>query len=243
MIKYMHMRQVYSVKGMHCGSCVGKVGKALSHVPGVTKVNVLLKEEAAEVESIDTISLESLSQALAGVGKYTIAPATRGSALFAQVKKLRTFLPLILIFSLVILWTLVRQYLNGVNLMDAMLDFMGGFFLLFGALKVINWQNFVAGFRGYDPIAMRSLPYANLYPIIEVLLGIAYQFRSPNLLYANLTTIVILSATTYGVVKKLRAHDEVKCVCLGGFFSIPLSGFTVFENVLMIVMAGVMLLM
>ncbi len=131
------MKTTYSVKGMHCGSCVGKVGNALSHVPGVTKVNVILKEEVAEVESTDTLSLESLSQALSGVGKYTIAPATRGSALSAQVKKLRTFLPLIIIFSLVILWTLVRQYQNGVNLMDAMLDFMGGFFLLFGGLNLV----------------------------------------------------------------------------------------------------------
>ena len=237
------MKTTYSVKGMHCGSCVGKIGKAIAHVLGVTKVNVILKDETVEVESIDMLSLEQLAHALAQVGKYTIAPQTRKSALAVKLKKLRTFLPLAIIFSFVILWTLVRQYINGPSLMDAMLDFMGGFFLLFGGLKVINWSNFVIGFRGYDPIAMRSAAYAHLYPLIEVMLGIAYQFHSPNLLYANLTTIVILSATTFGVLKKLRSGDEVTCACLGGFFSIPLSWFTVFENVLMIVMAIAMLAM
>ena len=237
------MKTTYSVKGMHCGSCVGKIGKAIAHVSGVTNVSVDLAHEEAHVESAAALQLETLSEAVAKVGKYTIAPQVKKSALILFAKKTKTFLPLIIIFSLVVLWTLIRQYLYGANLTSAMLDFMGGFFLIFGGLKVANWKAFALSFRGYDPIAMRSSTYAMLYPAIEIMLGIAYQFRSPDLVYANLTTIVILSATTFGVWKKLNEKSEIKCACLGGFFSIPLSWLTIFENVLMVAMAMAMLAM
>ncbi len=237
------MKTTYSVKGMHCGSCVGKVEKAIAHLGGVTSVHVDLAKEEAHVESREVLSLEALSNAVAKAGKYTITQQLKKSRLEIFVKKAITFLPLIIIFSLVALWTLSRQYLYGANLMDAMLDFMGGFFLVFGSLKVASWKAFAVSFRSYDPLAQRSGTYAMLYPAIEIMLGIAYQFRSPDLIYANFTTIVILSATTFGVLKKINEKCEIKCACLGGFFNIPLSWFTVFENVLMIAMAATMLVM
>lgn len=237
------MKQIYSVKGMHCGSCVGKVEKALTQVPHVEHVSVSLAKEEVEIDTTASLELSVLTQAVASVGKYTIAPAMKKNVLFFNVKKLKTFLPLILIFSTVIGWTMIREYLYRGGGVSMMYDFMGGFFLVFGGLKIINWKAFAISFRAYDPFAKNSSFYAYLYPLIEIMLGISYQFRLPDLLLPNITTIVVLSATTYGVLQNFKSQKSVQCACLGGFFSIPLSWFTVFENVLMIAMAFVMLCM
>jgi hypothetical protein len=149
----------------------------------------------------------------------------------------KKYLPLIIAFSVIILWTIIHQYVSGWSLHYAMHDFMGGFFLLLGTLKVISWKKFAESYQGYDPLAMRVPIYAYIYPAIEVLLGIMYQFRFDNELLWNILTVLILGIATIGIIKVLRKKEVVKCACIGGLFSIPITWFTVFENVLMIGMA------
>lgn len=149
----------------------------------------------------------------------------------------KTYIPLIIVFSSVVVWTLARRLLLGWNMDDAMHDFMGAFFLIFGMLKVISWKMFAENFQGYDPLAAKSKTYAYIYPAIEVLLGIAYQFHLPGSTFYNLVTIAILSCTTIGVLRALSQKHKIACACLGGYFNIPITWFTVFENVLMIAMA------
>ena len=56
----------------------------------------------------------------------------------------RDFLPLIIIFAIICTFTLVRQFLlESWNMMDAVNDFMAGFFLVFGTFKLINLPKFV----------------------------------------------------------------------------------------------------
>lgn len=53
------MKKTLQVEGMSCGHCVMRVEKALSKVPGVSKVQVSLANKTAEVEgdNLDTASL------------------------------------------------------------------------------------------------------------------------------------------------------------------------------------------
>lgn len=60
--------RTYSVKGMHCASCVAIITKKLSALDGVSKVDVNLATETARVEfSGKPLSVEALNELL---GKY-----------------------------------------------------------------------------------------------------------------------------------------------------------------------------
>jgi Cu+-exporting ATPase len=61
-------RAVFRVHGMTCASCVARVEKALSEVPGVAWANVNLASETALVEYSDDTSITELKRAVADAG-------------------------------------------------------------------------------------------------------------------------------------------------------------------------------
>lgn len=227
----------YFISGLHCGGCVKLLTRIIGAVPGVQGVSIELASGKALVEMESKVPYLVLAAAVEGAGvRYRLLQ--RGPGLLSHIgRKLKTYLPLLIALAVVVAWTAVRQRAVGFELHDALHDFMGGFFLLFGTLKALNWRAFSDSYAAYDPLAARSRWYAYAYPAIELLLGVAYQFRfSPEWL-PNLVTVIVLSSATIGVIKKLRRKEMVQCACLGGFFSIPVSWLTVFENILMIGMA------
>ncbi|MCE5294070.1 MAG: cation transporter [Chlamydiales bacterium] len=220
------MKTTYFIDGMHCQQCVGKVKAALGQLPGVTALVVTIGK--AEIESTDELSRQSIESALLKAGDYRLATKTWA---------IKTYIPLIIAFGSVVLWTLLRRWWLGWEIDAAMYDFMGAFFLIFGALKVVSWSSFAQNFQGYDPLAAKSPFYAYIYPALEIFLGIAYQFRLPGQPLYDILTVAILGCTTWGVIQALSSKQKIKCACLGGYFNIPITWFTVFENVLMIGMA------
>ncbi|MFZ2831791.1 MAG: MauE/DoxX family redox-associated membrane protein [Minisyncoccia bacterium] len=237
------MKTIYSIEGMTCGNCAAKIRQAISLTQNIQSVKVNLDTEEMVIVSDKPIELSMLNIAVSSVGKYIILPQKPKNWWKIFIKKVKKFLPLIIFFSIILTWSTLHQYFTEHSLQGWMLDFMGSFFIIFGGLKVINWKKFVGGFREYDPLASRSKVYAYAYPAIEVFLGLAYQLRFPQELLLNIVTVVILSITTFGIVQKLSKGEFVQCACLGGFFNIPISLFTIFENVIMIVMAIAMQIM
>ncbi len=231
------MKTTYSVTGMTCGKCVAKVQKTLSSISGVEQVHVDLKSAQAEIVSSSAPALPLLNETLSGIGGYTLTPFQQVGMYDVLKKKIKIFMPLIVIFIVILSWTAIHQTIMGFDLHNSMHDFMAAFFFIFGGLKVLNWKNFAVGFAAYDPLAARSRFYAYAYPLIELFLGAAYQFRFMEELPVNIATVLILGISTYGIVDKLKKKELIQCACLGGFFNIPISYVTVFENVLMIVMA------
>ena len=57
--------------------------------------------------------------------------------------------------------------------MEWMITFMGWFLVAVGILKVLDWDRFTKNFRKYDLIAMKNKTYSNIYPILEIMIGIA----------------------------------------------------------------------
>lgn len=131
--------------------------------------------------------------------------------------------------------------LSGFNWEEWMRWFMGGFFIVFGSFKLIGMEMFVIAFRGYDPIAKRLRPYAYIYPFIEIFLGIFYILNMATI-FRDVSTIIVMSISGYGVFKAISHHEQIKCACLGNIIKLPLTTVSLIENLTMAVMALIMLL-
>lgn len=122
-----------------------------------------------------------------------------------------------------------------------MLNLMGLFFVIFSFFKIIHLKEFKASFSKYDLIAKKIKLYGLIYPFIELSLGVLF-ILGLYIQISSIVTIIILTSTTIGVVSKLRKGKIIECACLGVVFNLPLSQVTVFENVVMILMALITLL-
>jgi hypothetical protein len=150
---------------------------------------------------------------------------------------MKKFTPIIGIFAVIIAFTALATYLSGSwDTMYAMRMFMAGFFLTFGAFKAANWKGFVSAYRMYDVVAMRSAAYAYAYPAIELALGFSYLFGTYPVA-TSVATFAFSAIGTVGVLKALARKEEITCACLGAVFKIPMTKVTLFEDMLMAVMA------
>lgn len=236
------MRQRFHVEGMHCKKCKAKIKASFLAMPEVKDVRIDVESGRTTLDAAEPLAAPVLQERLAAAGNYRLATAAPG---FFTVlgRKIRKYRPLLIALGAVAAWTIIRQAAASAwDLHDAVHDFMSGFFLVFGGLKVANWRKFAEGFRGYDPLAARSKAYAYAYPAIEIALGLGYAFRFQPEALMNVVTIAALSTTSVGIFRVLARGGDVQCACLGGYFNIPISWLTVFENALMILMAGYMLI-
>ena len=154
---------------------------------------------------------------------------------------IKDFLPLISLFILItsssVLWVLVSEE----GFMRWMEVFMALFFIIFSLFKILNLNGFKDAYRMYDVIAMRYPSYGYVYPFLELGLGALYLFA----LYpfaTNMATLVLMSASAWGVYLKLRKKEKIMCACLGVVFKVPMTWVTLIEDLLMAGMAFVMLL-
>jgi len=121
-----------------------------------------------------------------------------------------------------------------------MLQFMGVVFLILAGLKLMNVKGFATMFQQYDVIASRSKTYAYAYPFIELYLGISYILNW-NVLIAAIVTVIVMGIGAVGVTKSVFGDKKIACACLGSKIKVPLTTFTIVEDVLMAVM-GLMVL-
>tara|TARA_A100000164_G_C21319539_1_gene501453 strand:+ start:156 stop:536 length:381 start_codon:yes stop_codon:yes gene_type:complete len=119
--------------------------------------------------------------------------------------------------------------------------FMGLFFIVFSFFKFLDYQGFPDSFKRYDPLAKRIPGYAEIYPFIETFLGIAY-LAELHLLLVLLITLVILSFTTFGVIRVLLEKSEIECACLGTAIKLPMTEATLIENTIMLSMSSILLI-
>ena len=125
---------------------------------------------------------------------------------------------------------------------DFMSHLMGWVLIFFGVIKLTDVIGFAEGFAKYDPLAKRSITYAQVYPFLEITLGILFILQL-LILPATLITLFIYSASLYGAVQSLLKKESLHCVCLGTYFKLPLSTVTIIEATFMIGMCLWMLVM
>lgn len=142
---------------------------------------------------------------------------------------------------IIFLLTFIRQYFSGYNFDNAMTDFMGFFFLIFGGFKILNLQKFSEAYQTYDLLAQHTRWYAYIYPFLEILLGSLYITRS-YVYFANIATLLLMIVGSLGVIKALMSRYQFMCACLGTVFKIPMTYVTLLEDILMAAMALYMIM-
>lgn len=248
------MKQTYAVSGMTCGGCVASVTEKLSKVDGVENVDVNLENAEATLTMKGHVPISTLKSALPE--KYTIeekgihARDSRRRLSLAESRggndkedieksKFQQLRPLFLIFMYLFGAAILLNYREW-SIREAMLDFMGLFYIVFSFFKFLDLKGFPESFRMYDPLAKAIPAYGWVYPFIELALGLMFLMRS-QVQTALVATIIILGVTTFGVTKTLLDKKSIRCACLGTALKLPMTEATFIENALMLVMAVLML--
>jgi copper chaperone CopZ len=213
---------------MTCNGCRNKVEKAL----GILAPDVLVTLDPPRALTSASVGADALNEVLSKVGSYR---ATAGVADVAQVPGLlRTYYPLFLVLGLVAIASFAAS--------DWMMAFMGGFYAVFGAFKLLDVPAFATAFARYDIIAKVWKPWGYIYPVIETGLGLAFLFQFQPV--ASTWLALVLSVVgAIGVIQATLSKQTIQCACLGTVFQLPMSVITVIENLGMAAMAAWMLWM
>ena len=155
--------------------------------------------------------------------------------------KIKDLAPLLYILLGVSILAGIRQ-IENLDSMLYMMDWMGLFLLSFGMLKLVDLKGFTEGFASYDIIAKRFKNYGYVFPFIEIALGILYLMGYMFILQ-NVLVLSISILGMYSAYKAIVSKTNIRCVCLGTLFHIPMTWTTFVENLAMATMIGLMLWM
>ena len=232
------MKSIFKISGMTCNGCKLSVEDKLNSLDGVDKAYVDLTKGEAIVHSKSPISFSLISDSLPPKYKVTRTANSQNNETI-KVSKIKQLKPLFIILAYISITSLLLNFKNW-DSTNAMLDFMGLFYIIFSFFKILDIKGFSISFRMYDPLAKKVPLYGIIYPFIEILLGIMFLTRIEVEL-AIILTIIVLGITTIGVTQTLLNKKSISCACLGTTLKLPMTEATFIENALMIIMAFVLL--
>ena len=233
------MKTTFKISGMTCNGCRSTVENKLSSLDGVDNVQVNLTNGEAIVYSKNPISFSLISNSLPS--KYRVIrniPDQDNEII--KSNKIKQLKPLFIILGYISVTSILLNFRNW-NSTNAMLDFMGLFYIIFSFFKILDIKGFSTSFKMYDPLAKKITIYGYIYPFIEILLGLMFLTRI-EVNIALLITIIILGITSVGVTKTLLNKRTINCACLGTTLKLPMTEATFIENAIMITMAIVLLI-
>ena len=232
------MKTTFKISGMTCNGCRSTVENKLSSLDGVDNAQVNLTNGEAIVYSKNPISFSLISNSLPSKYKVIRNIPDQDNEIIKS-SKIKQLKPLFIILGYISLTSILLNFKNW-NSTNAMLDFMGLFYIIFSFFKILDIKGFSMSFRMYDPLAKKVSLYGVVYPFIEVLLGIMFLTRI-EVQVALILTIIVLGITSVGVTQVLLNKKSIKCACLGTALKLPMTEATIIENALMIIMAFVLL--
>ena len=231
--------KTYQINGMHCMGCVNKVHQAFVSDDHITEADVNLEKSRVKLNMTDLLQLHEIKSLLKNVGEYEVLELQDQTN--TKKSKLSTYTPLLLVIGFVLLVSLLSSFKTSFHLMNWMTNFMGGFFIAFSFFKFLDLNGFSNSFATYDIIAKKWKGYGKIYPFIELGLGVAYLLALQSAI-TNIICILILTASTIGVIKAVWSKKQIQCACLGTVFNLPMSTVTIIENFTMISMAIISLI-
>ena len=232
------MKTTFKISGMTCNGCRSTVENKLSSLDGVDNVQVNLTNGEAIVYSKNPISFSLISNSLPSKYKVISKRDAKDNEIIKS-SKIKQLKPLFIILGYISVTSILLNFKNW-NSTNAMLDFMGLFYIIFSFFKILDIKGFSTSFKMYDPLAKKITIYGYIYPFIEILLGLMFLTRI-EVNIALLITIIILGITSVGVTKTLLNKRTINCACLGTTLKLPMTEATFIENAIMIIMAIVLL--
>lgn len=156
---------------------------------------------------------------------------------------LKGYLILSAVLDLIIAFTVLRRFFaHDWSLHEIMTDFMGAFFAVFGAFKLLDLRAFADAYASYDLLAAQNRLYGYLYPFLQLALGAAYLTRF-NPAWTNGAAVTLMAFSSLGVARALASKRKIRCACLGTKIQLPMTLISLVEDALMAAMAGAMLLL
>ena len=232
------MKSILQISGMTCEGCRLSVEDKLSTLNGVDNVHVDLTRGQAVIYSKNPVSLSLIKETLPPkyslINEEDVNLDTHGD-ITIKASKIHQLKPLFIILGYIFIASILLNYKNW-NSSNAMLDFMGLFYIIFSFFKILDIKGFSMSFRMYDPLAKQAPIYGYIYPFIEVILGMMFLIRY-EVNIALVLTLIVLGITTIGVTQTLLNKRSIKCACLGTTLNLPMTEATFIENALMIIMA------
>ncbi len=232
------MKSILQISGMTCEGCKSSVEDKLSSLDGVDDVQVDLARGQAVINSKSPVSFSLIKETLppkyALINEESVKLDTHDEVT-TKVSKIKQLKPLFIILGYILIASILLNYKNW-NSSNAMLDFMGLFYIIFSFFKILDIKGFSMSFSMYDPLAKQAPIYGYIYPFIEVLLGMMFLIRF-EVNIALILTVIVLGITTIGVTQTLINKRSIKCACLGTTLNLPMTEATFIENALMIIMA------
>ena len=232
------MKSTFKISGMTCNGCKSTVEGKLGSLDGVYDVQVDLTKSEAIIYSKNPISFSLITDSLPSKYNITGDGNVQDNEII-KISKIKQLKPLFIIFGYISITSILLNFKDW-NLTNAMIDFMGLFYIIFSFFKILDIKGFSTSFRMYDPLAKKITIYGYIYPFIEILLGLMFLNRV-EVNIALLITILILGITSAGVTQTLLNKRSINCACLGTTLKLPMTEATFIENAIMIVMAIVLL--
>ena len=241
------MKKTYTISGMTCNGCKSTIHQNLNKIPEIESLNVNLEKGEAIIFMKSNIDISKLQNVLPlkfhieekAVNDSYAFRKKPSKEIHKEKSKLQQLKPLLIIFIYISVASILMNFKNW-NSIEAMLDFMGLFYIVFSFFKMLDFKGFPESFRMYDPLAKRLPIYGWIYPFIETALGLMLLMRF-EIKIALIITLIVLGITTIGVTKALLDKQSIRCACLGTALKLPMTEATFIENIIMITMAISML--
>ena len=222
----------FAITGMTCNGCRNKVEKALAAL----LPNVTVTLEPPRATTTATVGADQLNATLETIGKYR-ASAVDSEAASVSTNWLKDYYPLFLVMVLIAVVPLASG-----SFMGWMMGFMAGFYIVFGAFKLLDVPAFAQSYAQYDVIAKHVPAWGYAYPFVELALGFGFLFWLDMRLLSWIALALSLIGAV-GVIQATRSGQTIQCACLGTVFKLPMSVVTIVENLGMAAMAAWMLVM
>ncbi len=217
----------FTVSGMTCAGCAKKVENTLHALAPSATVTL----NPPRVQMAEAVPLAQLNAALSKIGNYSVAVDVPVAETFVDPAPsgwLQTYYPLLLVIGLIAVASAAGP--------DWMGNFMAGFFIVFGAFKLLDVPGFADAYARYDVIAKRFKLWGFAYPFVETVLGLAFLFHVQPKVTLWAALIVSLVGAV-GVIQTNLRKQTIQCACLGAVIKLPMSVVTIVESLGMAAMA------